>query len=465
MEESSSIICPLQRHAHKNPDHLFIVSSGKIFTYGEADRLASAATQKIVNAGLRPGDRVGVVVFPTAEYIIFLLGLWRAGVVACLLSPQAPLAEIEQSLKDINAQFLFNDPSLSLEEDAAAAGSHLWKYAVDQDATIMFTSGSLARPKAVLHSYGNHYYSALGSNEHIAFASGDRWFLALPLFHVSGLSIIFRAMTSGAAIVTGEYKNLESEIKNLHVTHVSLVTTQLSRLLQNPQAARSLKLLKAILLGASAIPPELIDQSVEARLPLYISYGLTEMASQVATSVCLRTPQDRTKINILKYRQVMIKDDGEILVKGEVLFKGYVSGDLLMRPLDKDGWFPTGDLGEWDNDGHLRVIGRKDNMFVSGGENIHPEEIEYHLCRHPAVEQAVVVPVEDPEFGQRPAAFVQFRPDQQATAQEMTDHLTQYLPKFKIPVKFLSWKDDPAYTSIKLKRKYFQAIADGMKKR
>jgi O-succinylbenzoic acid--CoA ligase len=181
-----------------------------------------------------------------------------------------------------------------------------------------------------------------------------------------------------------------------------------------------------------------------------------------ATSVRIVSVDDRRKVSVLKYRQIKIKDGGEILVKGETLFKGYVSGDLLMQPFDKDGWFATGDLGELSVEGYLRVIGRKDNMFISGGENIHPEEIESILCQHPLIEDAVVVPVEDREFGERPLAFVKFKPGQLLNGRQLTEHLSQFLPKFKIPKQFLSWQEDPAYPAVKPSRRYFQSLANEM---
>jgi O-succinylbenzoic acid--CoA ligase len=121
-------------------------------------------------------------------------------------------------------------------------------------------------------------------------------------------------------------------------------------------------------------------------------------------------------------------------VRGETLFAGYVEGAAIDRPLDTDGWFRTGDLGELDADGYLRVRGRKDNLFVSGGENIQPEEIEEVLCRLEGVEDAVVVPIPDPEFGSRPVAFVRG-----GRLDDPTRALEPLLPRFKIPVAFHRW--------------------------
>ena len=153
-------------------------------------------------------------------------------------------------------------------------------------------------------------------------------------------------------------------------------------------------------------PPERsLRQSVKLGLNIYLTYGLTEMSSQVATGKV--TQINQACVKVLPYRQISISPEGEILVKGEVLFKGYVAGAKIHLPLT-NGWFPTGDMGQLDKEGCLTVIGRRDSMFISGGENIHPEEIEKALLSIKGIEQAMVVPKEDKEFGQRPIAFVKF---------------------------------------------------------
>ena len=138
-------------------------------------------------------------------------------------------------------------------------------------------------------------------------------------------------------------------------------------------------------------------------------------------------------------REVSISESGEILVRGETLFVGYVEGEELDRPLDEEGWFHTGDLGELDEDGYLRVGGRMDYLFISGGENVQPEEIEETLCRLEGVDEAVVVPVPDEEFGARPVAFVRATG---RVSEELAQELEPVLPRFKIPISFHPWPEE-----------------------
>jgi o-succinylbenzoate---CoA ligase len=242
-------------------------------------------------------------------------------------------------------------------------------------------------------------------------------------------------------------------------THVSLVSTQLLRLLRESDPAPGG--LKAILLGGGPVPISLVDEAAARGLPIHTSYGLTEMASQVtATPPGASREALRTSGRPLPYRELSISDSGDILVKGETLFAGYVEGDSIDPASDTDGWFHTGDLGELDADGYLRVRGRKDYLFISGGENVQPEEIEEALCRIEGVEEAVVVPVPDAEFGARPVAFVRtagVEPGDLARA------LEPVLPRFKIPAAFHGWPEVAG--GMKVDRAFFRERARRLRQR
>jgi O-succinylbenzoic acid--CoA ligase len=161
------------------------------------------------------------------------------------------------------------------------------------------------------------------------------------------------------------------------------------------------------------------------------------MASQVTTTSPGAAAEElRTAGRVLPYREVSVSGEGEILVRGETLFAGYVQGGKTGRPAHPGGWFSTGDLGRLDGAGRLRVLGRRDNLFVSGGENVRPEEIEEALLRIPGVEEAVVVPVPDPEFGARPVAFVRLS----GGTGDLARALEPVLPRFKIPKAFHEWE-------------------------
>jgi O-succinylbenzoic acid--CoA ligase len=320
----------------------------------------------------------------------------------------------------------------------------------ENEATIIWTSGSSASPKAAVHTWGNHFYSAAGSQEVIPLKAGDRWILSLPLYHVSGISIVCRCFLANATIVISGDDDLADVLKKSKPTHLSLVTTQFYRLLENKDNHSFLKSLKGILLGGSAMPLTLLEKALFLDLPVYTSYGLTETSSQVATGKLEDINKPCAKA--LPYRQIKIDEKGQILVKGEVLFKGYLQQNKINLPLTKDGWFETRDLGKLEN-GVLSVSGRLDNMFICAGENIQPEEIEAVLLRMPQVRQAIVISKSDAEYGLRPIAFV--RMQGVINQQLFISHCAQYLPKIKIPVMFYPWPED-LHQGIKISRKFFQ---------
>jgi O-succinylbenzoic acid--CoA ligase len=363
------------------------------------------------------------------------------------------ISDDESMVDSISPASILTDP----DSNAAADLSARLRVPLHRPATIIFTSGSSGRPKAALHTYGNHYYSALGSAPNIPLAGGDRWLLSLPLYHVGGLSILFRSLLAGATIAIPERgASLGHSISTFGITHVSVVATQLRRLLREHS---ELDTTKAILLGGGPVPDSLIDESIARGLPIHTSYGLTEMASRVTTTPPRSdAPELRTAGSPLPYRELSISGEGEILVRGETLFRGYIEEDGLEPATDELGWFHTGDLGELNAQGCLRVVGRRDNLFVSGGENVQPEEIENALERLEVVERAVVTPAPDAEFGERPVAFVRVV-EERLPPDQLSAMLGDELPRFKIPIAFYEWPEGADPGQAKVDRPFFKALA------
>jgi len=480
------IPCPLEQAARKFGRHPAIISGEKAISYEQYYSMAVSVGLGLAEQGIEPRQRVGIMADTSWEYVILLQALFRLGAAACPVSPRFPEKSILAILETIGCKTVIdecdklscgglrnirriglNDVFLCRPETRAGCGEGPpVKADLDADATIILTSGTTGVPKAVLHSYGNHYFSALGSNENITVQPGDRWLLSLPLYHVGGLGIVFRMLLGGGAVVIPEGEaGIGASVEQYGVTHLSLVSTQLYRWLSGGVSAETARRLKAVLVGGGPVPASLISQALKAGLPLFTTYGATEMASQVSTTAP-RDSQDRlfTSGKVLRYRDLKI-DDGEILVKGKTLFKGYVDGDKMTLPVDDDGWFRTGDLGRLDVDGYLTFLGRKDNMFISGGENISPEEIESRLCMLPQIAEAVVVPVEDREFGFRPVAFIKTPEGEGLDREQLVGDLERHLPRFKIPVAFYEWPEGADKGGIKPGRQYLMQLAEKSKRR
>ena len=471
------ISCPLGEAAEKAGNSPAIIGHDRTVSYREADRWVSAVTLRLTETGCRKGDRIALLLPNDRRYLILLLALFRVGATACPLNTGVPPKGIKSLLERIGCSKLILSSDLNLSR--ALAGLTLLdpdelvdkvppdhtqptreEILLDQPATVIFTSGSQGKAKSVLHSYGNHYYNAEGSNMNIRLGPGDRWLLTLPLYHVGGLAILFRCLLGGAAVVLpGQTKDIVELISRYRVTHVSMVPTQLYRILRNQKDTKRLKGLKALLMGGAPMTAALLREAGERGIPLHTSYGLTEMASQVTTTGT-DTPREKqfTSGRVLKYREVRIAEDSEIHVRGQTLSPGYVEGEQVYLPVNRQGWFATGDLGQIDSEGYLTVLGRKDNMFISGGENVHPEEIETVLGELPDIAQVLVVAVPDEEFGHRPVAFIQTQ-KKKMDPEAITEGLKALLPRYKVPIAFYNFPDGMERDRLKPDRATMKKLA------
>ncbi len=378
----------------------------------------------------RPKAPIAIFAENSISTLINFFAIWKAGGVVVPLNPKLSSSQKEKLLEQIRPERVI--PS----KENQISGYEKSDFLPEEVDLLIATSGSTGFPKLVALSIANFIWSAHGSSENIAVDPNDTWLISLPLFHVGGMSIIFRTMLAGANAMISP-KILDGDFIDQHrITHFSLVATQLSRQINSKfpfgQAT------KAILLGGSKIPHALIQKSIELNLPIHTSFGCSEMASQVCTTSKEATMDElMTAGKVLAGRQVKIDQDGRIQLNGKTRFLGYWQNQKLLKPFDKDGWFTTNDLGEFDNNGFLKVIGRADRMFISGGENIHPEQIEQALINLEGIMNALVIDMPSETYGSRPVAFLQGQKNY--SDPELRKLLSENLMPFQIPDVFLDW--------------------------
>lgn len=428
------------------------------------------------SAQLRP-HAFAIQSLNSAAFVLRLLTLWSQHSLVLPLDPKIPSAELTQLLQregfasPETTETLASDLQRALkaatQKDEAFAPIALCPETLmplEQPASLIRTSGSSAYPKLAQHSWGNHVYSAQGSLQNLPLGHSDRWLLSLPLFHVGGLAIVVRCWLAGAALaIPGADQSLAEAVVYFEPTHLSLVPTQLQRLLEHPAARHVLQKCQAILLGGAPVSADLIEAAQQARLNIHTSYGSTEMSSQITTTPpgywLQRDALPVVSGELLPHRELRLQGK-EIQVRGKTLFQGYRENGRLHRPLSEN-WFATGDLGHW-HEGQLQITGRKDYQFISGGENIQPEEIERHLLHFSEIQEAMVVPVRDREFGARPVAFLRLTPgtDTPLFFAGLPPALGLHLPKFKIPLAFYAWPESLQTEGLKVRRKDFQTYAE-----
>ncbi|MBE2187513.1 MAG: AMP-binding protein [Rhodothermales bacterium] len=414
------------------------------------ERRAAFAAYALDRAGVHGGDRVAILGGPSAATVAALVGAWRLGAVAVPLDAREPASALAPKLAAVRPRLVLANAPLPpgmLPPGATAlplpeVGEAPFLPDAMPDvapALIVFTSGSTGPPKAAVLAHGALRTSARGVATRMGFGPASAWLLALPLHHVGGVGVVVRALEARAALVLPETNDLAAMLGDPAVTHASLVGTQLYRLLDAATRGEGVPGLetKALLLGGSALAPSLLDAAHARGLRVATSYGLTEMASTVtATTPGASRDALATSGSLLDGRDLRITPAGEIAVRGRTRFDGYVDGvyagpHALRTPFDEDGWFFTGDLGHLDDAGRLVVTGRRDLMFVSGGENVHPEAIERALLSLPGVVQAIVVPAYDVEFGRRAVAFVETSDGSDPSP--LRDVLRERLPRHLVP--------------------------------
>lgn len=406
-----TILCPIFHHSVQNPGQLALITPEKKWSYTELNGAVAALSSHLREQGIGEGSRVAFIAHSTPATIILFFALFRIGAIACPLSFRIPSSQISIHLQKLAATHFLNEQPIlpPLEQEG--------KISLHQLATFIFTSGSSGSPKVACHSFFNHYSNARAALTPLQIKEDSRWLLSLPLFHVGGIAILFRCFTAGAAIVLTT-SPIATALSEFSITHLSLVPTQLFRLVREPV----FHVLKCLLLGGAPASTALMEQARAAGFPLFSTYGMSEMSSMVTI---LGTSHAAS--------EWILAQDGEIFVKGDALFQGYwdPEKEVVSRP-DCSGWFPTKDLGKIDAEGKLEWIGRKDRQFISGGENIQPEEIEAVLMSIGSIRNATIVPKADLEFGMRPVAFID---DPTYTLESLREILKEHLPSFKHPIQ------------------------------
>lgn len=316
--------------------------------------------------------------------------------------------------------------------DVEADDTFDWTFEDRDIAAIMNTSATTGQFKSVPLRWGQIRAHVQASKEVLGKTEQDNWLMVLPLFHVSGLSILLRSLYNGTAVtILPKYDEAQvlKLIESENINMMSLVPTILTQL----EPSISHHKLRVILLGGEFIPMALIDACEKKSLPIYKTYGMTETFSQSVTFSVLDYPHKRDSVGKpLPGMQVRIdKPDvdgvGEIHLTGPMVMTGYID----KKPIDGD--LNTDDIGYVDEDGFVYILNRRKDLIISGGENIYPKELEDLVYTLPSVKECAVVPVPDPKWGQVPALFVAFHDGESMTADEILSFMTKSLAKYKVP--------------------------------
>ena len=431
----------------------------------ELDRMCNAVARGLMRAGLKTGDRIGILSLNRVEFVATLLGAMRAGIVPVPINIKLAADTVAFILRDAGAQMAFAEPALrqlcpaglrvvefggsgedAYEHFLDPGGFTAFEPAPDSVAVQPYTSGSTGRPKGVLLSHFGQNWSRLVLVWSRRTTARDVILVAAPLYHKNALNAIKQGLTAGALLPLLPQFNVERYIDAIgryHCTVISGVPTMMAMLLAHRErlAAIDVKSVRTVMMGSAPASRQLLDE-VQRHFPNaepLVVYGITEggpvplgphPAGKPRPMGSIGAPYAGTDAKLVAGRS---PDEGELVVKNPGVLLGYHNLPEETARHINDGWYSTGDICRRDADGFYYFVGRTDDMFVCGGENIFPIEVETLLERHPAVQQTVVLPFAHETKGQAPYAFVVLRAGHVATEDEIKAFALANGPAYQHP--------------------------------
>jgi acyl-CoA synthetase (AMP-forming)/AMP-acid ligase II len=480
--------------AERFGERLAIADGATRLSYAELFEQARTFGAALAASGVEPGDRVAIWAFNSAEWVIAMLGLLQAGAVlvpvntrfkgaeaADILSRSrarvlvtvtdfldtdyvAMLDAAHAELPDLETLVVARGPATSHAEgwdgflaratDATRAevDRHSADMSADHPSDILFTSGTTGVPKGVVMTHGRTLGVATDWVQMTGLSSDDRYLMINPYFHMFGLKAgILACVAAGAAMLPEAVFDVDRALARVDEEGVTVLPgapTLYQSILDHPDRGRyDLSTLRAGTIGAADIPVDLIRR-IFAELPyslLISGYGLTEAGTAsgttseddpetIATTVGGPRPGFEIRIVDGGGHDVPVGETGEIVLRGPTVMAGYLDDpEATAQALSPDGWLRTGDLGALDERGHLRIVGRSKDMFIVGGFNAYPAEIENALRRHPDVVQAAVIGIPDERLGEVGMAFVVTRSGDPAVGAEILAWCRDQLANYKVP--------------------------------
>lgn len=489
----------LTARAQATPRKVALIIGEQQWNYGELNQLVGAYCAGFIRQGVTAGQHVALLMPNGLAYVCLVHALARLGSVLVPLNTRLTVAELRWQIEQSDCHLLvYADETATVATQSAAESNCVavdaavlrWQserttpetapkgillaktgFLLDAPQAIVFTSGTTGQPKGAVLTFANHFWSATASSYRLGLSPEERWLSCLPLYHVGGLAVVFRSCLYGTAIVLHERFDLDTfnaSLERDQITLTSLVPTMLHRLLAIRKGQPWPASLRHILLGGAAATPELLAVARESGAPVATTYGLTEAASQVAT-MCpadvIRKPGSVGRP--LMFTTVRIVDEsgatlppgekGEIVVTGPTVMREYYKNPAAtaktIRTHEQGCDLFTGDIGYLDDEGDLWLVQRRNDIIISGGENIYPVEVEAVLRQHPAVAAVAVVGLPDAEWGQMVAALVECHPNQQVTAAELLAFSRQRLAGYKQPRRLEFTAALPQTASGKIERR------------
>tara|TARA_Y100001001_G_scaffold53565_1_gene49953 strand:+ start:637 stop:2130 length:1494 start_codon:yes stop_codon:yes gene_type:complete len=450
-------------------------------TVTQIQNQVKAFAAALVNRGLAPGSRVGMLASNLSEYYVVMFGAPAAGMVFVPLNTRLPTTTLQYIVQDADLKLLITDPGhagVLSDVPVITTGSEEWAHLMasapvenfaevdpSEVAIQIYTSGSTGRPKGVLLSHENVTFTVL---EYGATLPGEIMVVSAPLYHKNASMGSKLAFASGGTVVLlpefsarGYLEAIDEEQVTMCggvPTMYALVTAELNE----SQRSYDLSSVQRVLIGSAPMTEALFDD-VQALFPdafVTNGYGTTEAVLEFGPhpdglprpKITLGYQHPKVELKLVDPENGAESNQGELLVRSKGVMTGYHDLPAVNADRLTDGWYHTGDLMSRDDDGWYFFVGRVDDMFVCAGENIYPDSVEQMLEQHPAVHQAVVVPVADALKGQLPAAFVRIESGAQMGVQELKQFALENGPAYAHPRHIWFVEEIPLASTAKVDR-------------
>ena len=481
-------------------DGLALIDAGgsgdeRRYTYADLLRLSGEVARGLQRRGLGRGERVAILSANRAEYLLTFLGAMQAGLVAVPVNWKLPAETVRYIVEDCDARLVIGDagrlplapdtvPKLSFDGEfdgllAAGRDGELFRAVAmrpEEPAMFLYTSGSTGRPKGVVLSHYSHLW-VLSERPRRPGPFGERILVAAPLYHMNGLAMCQTTFDHGDTIVllpqftTRGY--IEAAARH-RVAQLTSVPTMIAMMLREREllAASDLGAVAGVRMGSAPLTQALIDQvrSIFPKAQIANGYGTTEAGPVVfgphprgvkQPELSTGYPHPAVQLRLMRDGRE-VDDEGALEMRcGGLMTHYHKLPEVTARAMTADGYYRTGDVFRRDADGFFFFVGRVDDMFVCGGENIYPGEVEKMLERHPGIHQAAVLPVPDELKGHKPIAFVVRAADAAIDEQAVKDYALANAPAYQHPRRVLFIDEMPLAGTNKIdKRRLASLIPD-----
>ena len=450
----------LAMHARFRPDALALVFEEQSFTYAELYRHSLLWAGRLKTEGVVRGDRVSVLCQNRPELLMLLFACAELGAVLCPMNWRLAPDELAWQLRHAEPALVFVGDGFSVEGDPLhlddGPGSTPFEgpgASLDEVWVVLYTSGSTGRPKGAMLTHGQLHWNAVNTVLACDLAATDSTLTFTPLFHTGGLNCLTTPLLHrGGTVVLTRGLDVEEALSLVEQHGISLlmgVPTIFQMLADHPRfPTTDFSTVRAALVGGAPLSRPLLERYLSRDIPLHQGFGMTEVGPN-CFSMPVRALRDKAGSVGLPIHHVAarvwtegrecgVDEPGELQLKGPVVFSGYWRDPAATADaFTEDGWFRTGDVLSADADGFFTVRGRLKEMFISGGENVYPAEVEAALLVHPAVGQVAVVGVVDERWGEVGCAFVEPAPGEVAESETLRRFLDGRLARYKIPRSFV----------------------------